>query len=71
MLDARPGIKRAFIADSLPNGGGLVTLAIRGVGSCELVIPEGQYDPLEVKKLFDELVDKPSDSLLGKRRGIH
>ena len=55
MLEARPGIKRAFIAEPLPNGGGLVTLALRGVGTCDLIIPPGLFDALAIVGLFDEL----------------
>jgi len=55
MLEARPEIKRAFLAGPLPNGGGLVRLAVRDIGTCDLVIPAGRYDPMAIKMLFDDL----------------
>lgn len=51
MLKARPDIKRAFIAEAGPNGGGRVSLALRDIGSCELVIPDGRFDPFAIMKL--------------------
>jgi hypothetical protein len=59
MLEARPGIKRAFLADPLPDGAGRVTLAVRGIGTCELLIPAGRFDGLAIMRLFDELEPQP------------
>lgn len=59
MLNARADVKRAFIAEAGPNGGGLVRLAIRDIGTCELVIPDGRFDPFAIMKLFEEL--QPTD----------
>lgn len=59
MLEARPGIKRAFLADLLPDGAGRVTLAVRGIGTCELLIPAGRFDGLAIMRLFGELDPQP------------
>lgn len=55
MLNASPAVQRVFLADTLPNGGGRISLAVRGIGTCELLIPAGRFDPLEIIKLFDKL----------------
>ena len=67
MLADRPGITRAFIAEPRPGGAGVVRLAIRGIGTCELLIPEGRYDALGIVRLFEELDPTQGTALVDLR----
>jgi hypothetical protein len=42
-LERNPAITHAFVAEPTPDGGGIVTLAIRNIGSGDLHIPPGRY----------------------------
>jgi hypothetical protein len=55
LLNERPETKRAFIASPTSKGGGLITLAVRDIGSGELNLPCGTYDGMAIKRLFDDL----------------
>lgn len=57
MLAERPGIRYAVVTDTEadPNAV-IVTLAIRGVASCELRIPREKYDPF----LFLDAIERHS-----------
>jgi hypothetical protein len=55
MLNARPGIQRAYLAEATADGGGRVTIALRDVGMCQLIIPEGRFDPGGIVKLLDDV----------------
>lgn len=46
MLEDQPSIRRAFVTDTMSDRDNVIlTLAIRGVGTCELEIPKRKYDP--------------------------
>lgn len=45
MLAERPGIRYAFTVDDPDTDPVILALAIRGVGTCELLIPGAKYDP--------------------------
>lgn len=70
MLEGRSDIKRAFLADPLPNGAGRVTLGLRGVGTCELAIPAGRFDGLAIIRLFDELEPQASATHISARKAV-
>jgi hypothetical protein len=55
LLRDRPGTKRTFIASPTPDGGGLVTLAIRDIGTCDVAIPPGAYDGAAIIRMFRDL----------------
>ena len=48
LLDADPAVQRAF-CNRFENGALIVTLAIRGIGTCELLIPAERFDARELK----------------------
>ena len=53
MLEENPTIRRAFLTDTNAYPDHVVlTLAIRGVGSCELLIPNRKYDPFLTLELI-------------------
>ena len=55
MLEERPEIQRAFVTDTEADPDNvIITLAIRDVGTCELLIPQSKYDPF----LLLELIQK-------------
>lgn len=46
MLEENPGTQRAFVTDTMSNRDNVIlTLAIRGIGTCEMEIPKRKYDP--------------------------
>ena len=46
MLEENPRIQRAFVTDTMNDRNNVIlTLAIRGAGTCELEIPKRKYDP--------------------------
>lgn len=55
-LNTHPGIARAYSANTRHDGCGVITLAVRHIGTCELVIPTERYDPLKVMQFLDELL---------------
>jgi hypothetical protein len=55
MLERHPGITRAFVTDTKADGTVTITLAIRGIGSGQLTVPAGQFDPAAIIQLFDDL----------------
>ncbi len=54
MLEDRPETRRAFLTDceSDPNHV-IVALAIRGIGTCEILIPRDKYDPFAVLEAIE------------------
>ena len=57
MLDDRPEIQRAFVTDSESDPDNVIlAMAVRGVGTCELLIERQKYDPF----LLLELIQKGS-----------
>ena len=56
MLAARPGIRYAVVVDNDDADPVILTLAVRGLASCELRIPRAKYDPW----LLLELIEKHS-----------
>ena len=49
MLEERPEIQRAFVTDTESDRDNVIlTIAIRGVASFELLIPKHKYDPFAV-----------------------
>ncbi len=54
MLAERPGIRYAVLTDSQADQEAvLLTLAIRGVGTCELAIPRAKYDGVLLLDLIE------------------
>jgi hypothetical protein len=46
MIEENPKIQRAFVTDTMSDRDNVIlTLAIRGAGTCELEIPKRKYDP--------------------------
>lgn len=53
MLEETPSIQRAFLTDTKADPDHVVlTLAIRGVGTCELLIPNRKYDPFLILEMI-------------------
>jgi hypothetical protein len=55
MLESRPVNQYAFIVEDAASDPVIVAVAIRGVGTCELLIPRDRYDPFKVMELIKEL----------------
>lgn len=59
MLEDRPEIQRAFLTDTESDRDNvIVTIAIRGVASFEMLIPMQKYDPfavLDIIKKYGEI----------------
>lgn len=55
MLEDQPEIQRAFVTDieSDPDDV-IIAFAIRDVGTCELLIPQGKYDPFAVLEVIQK-----------------
>jgi hypothetical protein len=51
-LRERPEITRAYLANTRPDGCGVITLVVRNIGTCELVIPSERYDALAVMQFL-------------------
>ncbi len=45
LLDRRPEIERAFVTRNCANGDLVVTLGVRSIGTCDLVIPASRLTP--------------------------
>ncbi len=55
ILEENPRIQRAFVTDTMSDRDNVIlTLAIRGAGTCELEIPKRKYDPF----IFLEIIQK-------------
>lgn len=55
MLEENPGIRRAFLTDSESDPDHVVlTLAIRNVGTCELLIPRDKFDGFAVLEVIEK-----------------
>ena len=53
MLAERPGTRYAVVVDNPDTDPVIVTLAIRGVGTCELAIPAAKFDAFMLLELLD------------------
>jgi hypothetical protein len=71
MLEQEPSTTHAFITDDLTESNCvIVTVGIRGIGTCDLRIPREKYDGLAVLKLIEEhtgLLHKCARSTSGLR----
>jgi hypothetical protein len=57
MLEESPGIQRAFVTDTMSDRDNVIlTLAIRGAGTCELEIPKRKYDPFLLLAIIERTV---------------
>lgn len=55
MLEDRPEIQRAFVTDTESDPDSvIIAFAIRNVGTCELLIPQGKYDPFAVLEVIQK-----------------
>ncbi|MBL8499090.1 MAG: hypothetical protein JNL77_00660 [Nitrosomonas sp.] len=55
MLEERPEIQRAFVADTETDPGNVIlSMAIRNAGTFELLIPKHKYDPFAVLEIIQK-----------------
>jgi hypothetical protein len=55
ILEREPSVTHAFVSDDHAEADHvIVTVGIRGVGTCDLGIPREKYDGLAVLKLIEE-----------------
>ena len=55
MLDDRPEIQRVFVIDTESDPDNVIlAMAVRGVGTCELLIERQKYDPFLLLELFEK-----------------
>lgn len=50
-LEANPALERAWLETTAEDGSTVLTVAIRGVGSAELTVEPGRFDPFEFVRL--------------------
>ena len=55
MLANNPTIQRAFVTDTESDPDNVIlTMAIRDAGTCEILIPQGKYDPFAVLEVIEK-----------------
>jgi len=55
MLAENPGTQRAFVTDTESDPDNVImTMAIRDAGTCEILIPQGKYDPFAVLEVIEK-----------------
>lgn len=55
MLEENPGTQRAFVTDTESDPDNVImTMAIRDTGTCEILIPQGKYDPFAVLEVIEK-----------------
>lgn len=55
MLEDNPTTQRAFVTDTESDPDSvIIAFAIRNVGTCELLIPQGKYDPFAVLEVIQK-----------------
>jgi hypothetical protein len=59
MLAQEPGLQYAIVTDTEAKPDAVIlTLAVRGMATCELRIPRGRYDALALLELIEKLTGK-------------
>ena len=54
VLVERPGVRYALETDTAPNSNAvIIALAIRGIGTCELRVSQGKFDPFLLLELME------------------
>jgi hypothetical protein len=55
MLEKNPGLQRAIYTDTQSDSGNVIlTIAVRHLATCEMLIPKDRYDPFRLLELIEQ-----------------